>query len=141
MQKEELRCLLALSGLQSQMNDSSLLDAARLFMSVAANLHPNERWKMDDRDFALVVDKLRDTNAFASQFYTHDGRTGRACYQFNELMSFALHATFVSYLSPEYTHFLLNISPRLANEFLSKNTDEERRCAEEVVSAYWDATV
>ena len=94
---------------------------------------------MDHRAFGLAVDELKAKgNSLVQQVWVCDGPAGRSCQDFNEVMSIALHAGFVSYLSPEYSHFLSNLSPRGADVILNRTqaSDVERREAEELIETY-----
>ena len=119
------------------MQDSDLLDVATLFMAAATRLYPEARWPMDSHIFARTVEELAKTgNTFASRFFVHDTVLGRGCYQFDEMLSMALYLSYISYLSPGYKQFVLNVTPRQASRILDKSTESEREGATAVVAAY-----
>lgn len=117
----------------------SLFRAAELFCAVVAQEHPHERVSMDRYAFARAVDELtKEGNRVASGLRVYNGPAGRACLDFDEMMSLALHAGLVSYLSPEYTHFLSNLSPRGAATILRRieATDAEVGEMRQLVEAH-----
>ncbi len=119
------------------MEGRELFEAAELFVASAATLHPQARWSMDSRAFGIVADRLaKEGNTFAKRFRVWDGTAGTTCHDFDDLLRLSLHAGFLCYLSPEYTHFLLNVSPRYAGHLFKKVTEDDRREALAVVTAF-----
>lgn len=117
----------------------NLFQAAQEFVAAAAELHRERPWSMNDHIFSTVVDKLtKNGNTFASQFQIFDGIAGRTCHEFKDMMSLALSACLVSYYSPQYTHFVINITPRLMNRIIqsSENFDD----VYEFVVEFWEST-
>jgi hypothetical protein len=97
------------------------------------------RWPMNQRAFALAIDSLKPKgNSLARDVPVYNSVAGRACHVFNEMLSTAMSAGFICYLSPEYSHFVSNLSVRGAERILKRAdvSEVERREAMDLVEAY-----
>lgn len=112
---------------------------ASLFFATLALQHKHDRYKIDNRAFALAVDELKPVgNVVTRDVFVCENITGRWCQTFNEMVNVGLNATYVSFLSPEYTHFVLNISPRAASVILRRLgvSGDELDASRDLVEAY-----
>jgi hypothetical protein len=91
------------------------------------------RWPMENDVFCRAVKSLPES-ALAKSFDLYPGVAGCTCPDWADLMSLALHAGMVSYLSPEYRYFVLNVGPRAIRALVLREaiTPEEMTQAEEL---------
>ena len=94
------------------------------------------RWPMENDVFCRAVKSLPD-NPLARSFILYSGAAGSLSVDWDDLMRLALHAGLVSYLSPEYRSFVVNVSPRVVKAFVLREaiTPEEMTQAEELCRA------
>jgi hypothetical protein len=104
-----------------------------------AAIKPDARWPMDDRAFACAVERLAaKDNPFAAGIDVYDGAAGLHCPDFREMLSYALSACLIEYLSPSYTHMVLNVRGRTA-EYLTRNVPENTmQAAKELAQEFWN---
>jgi hypothetical protein len=111
-----------------------------ILMAMAAKLGSTSvRWPMENDVFVRTVQALPE-NKMAASFQLYSGVAGPMCPDWQELTSLALHAGMISYLSPEYRHFVSNVSGRGAKLFLTREaaTDEELKDAEELLRRLYE---
>ena len=91
------------------------------------------RWPMENDVFCRAVKSLPD-NPLARSFTLYPGAAGSLSVDWDDLMRLALHAGLVSYLSPEYRYFVLNVGPRAIRALVLREaiTPEEMTQAEEL---------
>ena len=91
---------------------------------------------MENDVFCRAVKSLPD-NPLARSFTLYPGAAGSLSVDWDDLMRLALHAGLVSYLSPEYRSFVVNVSPRVVKAFVLREaiTPEEMTQAEELCRA------
>jgi hypothetical protein len=118
-----------------EVNSFELYKAARIFVAAIARRWPGQEWPISGRLFALAVDRLQDRQIpFVQQFRTCDRSTGRACDDYEMMLRTAMSAGLVSYLSPEFTHFKCELSPRAANVLVSRGITEEELVGAEMLA-------
>ena len=118
----------------------SNLQRGRLIVCAMALLRPDEpRWPMDDHAFARAVDSQTvKGNPIAQAIYRYDGPAGRSCHDFREMLSFALSSCLVDYLSPEYTHMLINVGGRTCRQLLRGVPEEQIEQAKALAQEFWE---
>lgn len=122
------------------MKDEAIFKAGILFMASLAKVSREARFPVDNRKFALAVDRAReDGNRYAKQFFVADLAVGRYCEEYNVMLSMMMHAGLISYLSPDYNQFILNITPRGAKTLIDRDdaTSDEVADAEAFVTQYF----
>lgn len=124
------------------MDDSDRLRAGDIFLSAMWFLKPQERWPVDDRMFAKVVDKLATKgNSFATKFMVLTRVNGRYCPDSREMMALAKSAGLYSSLTPVYTHILISVAGRHAHQVLEAAAHAEASYAKDVIAfaqEYWN---
>ncbi len=119
--------------------ESSKLKLGYLLVGAMAMIKPKERWPMDNRSFALAVDKEKERGStLAGRIPVYNGVAGRHCPDFDGALSYALHACLIEYLSPSYTQMVLNAGPRTVRQLLRDVLEEEINEAKALVQAFWD---
>lgn len=117
----------------------SNLQRGRLLVAAMAMVKPDKRWPMDNRDFAVTVDKLAAKgNPIAASIRVYTGSAGRHCPDFDEMLSFALSSCLIEYLSPSYTEMVLNIGPRTLAYLLKDVPEDELKAAKEIAQGFWE---
>jgi hypothetical protein len=119
-------------------SERSNLQRGRLLVCAMAEVKPDKRWPMDNRAFALAVDKqTAKGNPIASSINVYTGVAGRHCPDFNEMLSYALSSCLIEYLSPSYTEMVLNIGRR-SREYLREGVrEDEMEAAKALVLEFW----
>lgn len=116
----------------------SNMQRGRVIVCAMAMHKPRERWPMDDRAFALVVNRLAEKgNPVAKSIRVYDGVAGWRCSDFDEMLSHALSACLIEYLAPDFKFMVLNVGPNSVEHLTRDVSKEEMTAAVELVAEFW----
>lgn len=114
------------------------LHCGRLLVCAMVATRPTAQWPMDSYAFARAVDVLTgEGNIVAKRIRTYSGSAGRQCHDFNEMLSWALHACLIEYLAPSFTRMVLALSPRDLSSLAKDYSAEEMKAARALAHEYW----
>jgi hypothetical protein len=108
------------------MRDSEVYSTISLFIAVLRQSRDNPFVPFDPRAFARVVEELQaEGNSFAQQFTLcpHSIEARKECPGFRQGLSWAFVAGMIAWEDPDYTRFILRLSPRMAYEIAREAED------------------